>query len=375
MNALNRREFLAATGTLAASQLMAPRLGAQGADRTVNVGLIGVGSRGTVHLKTLLRIPGVIVRAVCDLKPNHIERAQEIVLDAGQEKPYGTTEWKKLLELKEIDAVSSALPVDLHAACYLDVIAAQKDLYGEKPMCLTLAECDKVVAAAKNSKQIVQIGFQRRADPRFIETMTQVHAGEIGDLIEGRVSWSNSWGPLTDWFGKRERSGDWMVEQAVHNWDIMNWANRCQPKLAMGLGMDNFFKDKQPDRNVHDYYAGVLEYANGVVVNIIHSWVPPKKFDAEYTQLIGTKGGIDFNTGTFSYRPELQKPDRVGHSVTGQIDNTKLAFEAFIKSVRTRSPAIAPPQLGREAVLTCLLMRAAVYKKGVATLDEVVKGA
>jgi predicted dehydrogenase len=163
-----------------------------------------------------------------------------------------------------------------------------------------------------------------------------------------------------------------MIEQAVHNWDIMNWANRSKPRRAMGLGMDKFFKDKQPDRNVHDYYAGVLEYENGVVVNIIHSWVPPKKFDSEYTILIGTKGGIDFNSGTFSYRPELQKPDRLGHSHTGQIDSTQLAFEAFIKSVRTRSPSIAPPETGREAVLTCLLMRKAVYKKGVATLDEVL---
>src|SRR5262249_33944829 len=151
-------------------------------------------------------------------------------------------------------------------------------------------------------------------DPRFIETMKQVHEGELGDLVEGRILWSNAWGPLYDWFGQRKRSGDWMVEQAVHNWDVMNWANRCLPARAMGLGRDNLYRDKQPDRDVHDYYAAVVEYANGVIVNIVHSWVAPGQggkqpvFNDEYTRLLGVKAGIDFNNGTFSYRKELNKP-------------------------------------------------------------------
>jgi len=367
---MNRKEFLAVTGSLLAGQLLA-RAQSVPAHDAVNVGLIGVGNRGTSHLKTMLKIPGFRIRAVCDLKPERIAAAQLLVTKAGQPKPWGTTEWKKLLELKELDAVSSALPCDLHAACYLDVLAAGKDLYGEKPMCLTLADCDALVTAAKRSKQIVQIGFQRRADPRFIEPMNLIHQGEIGDLIEGRIHWSNSWGPLFDWLGKKGRSGDWMVEQAVHNWDIMNWANGCLPKRAMGLGMDKFFKDRQPDRDVHDYYAGVLEYENGVVVNIIHSWLAPTLLNKEYTHLIGSKGGVDFNSGMFSYRPDLKKADRVGFSGDGStIDSTKLAFEAFLNSVRTRSAPIAGVKEGREAVLTCLLMREAVYQQRALTLKE-----
>jgi predicted dehydrogenase len=236
-------------------------------------------------------------------------------------------------------------------------------------MCISLEQCDKLIAAEKKSGKIVQIGFQRRADPRFIEPMKLVHAGELGELVEGRVCWSNSWGPLADWFGRKERSGDWMVEQAVHNWDIMNWANACKPKRAMGLGMDKFFKDVQPERNVHDYYSGVLEYENGVVVNIVHSWVPPRLFDKEYSWLIGTKGGVDFNTGRFSYR-DPNKEDRFAFGGDKNIDNTKLAFEAFLKSVTTRSPSIAPPSIGREAVLTCLLMREAVYRQKPVTLKD-----
>jgi myo-inositol 2-dehydrogenase / D-chiro-inositol 1-dehydrogenase len=369
MNRLNRKQFLATAGTMAAGAVLTSSWAAEPSD-TLCVGLIGVGSRGNVHLDKWLQLPGVRVVAICDLQPSHLEAAQKKVTDAGQPKPFGTTEWKRLLEVKDVVAVSSALPVDLHSTCYQDVLEAGKDLYGEKPMCLTIKQCDELIAAEKRSGRIVQIGFQRRADPRFIEPMKLVHAGELGELVEGRVCWSNSWGPLKDWFGRRERSGDWMVEQAVHNWDIMNWANACKPKRAMGLGMDKFFKDAQPDRNVHDYYSGVLEYENGVVVNIVHSWLPPRLFDREYSWLIGTKGGVDFNSGKFSYRGN-EKEDRLGYTGDANIDNTKLAFDAFVKSVRTRSPSIAPPRIGREAVQTCLLMREAVYQQRAVTLSEI----
>ena len=165
-----RRTFLGTAGAaLAASQLAAPARA--GANETIGVGCIGVGNRGTKLLNSLLKVQGVQVRAICDIKPEHLAEAQKRVVDAGQPKPAGTPEWKKLLEMPGIDAVVSALPCDLHAANYLDVIAAGKDLYGEKPMCLSIADCDKVVAAADSSQRIVQIGFQRRADPRFIETM------------------------------------------------------------------------------------------------------------------------------------------------------------------------------------------------------------
>ena len=372
MKTPTRRTFLTIAGTTLAGPLIL-KSGVLGQTTgAVNVGFIGVGGRGSSLLNTILKIPGVAVRAVCDINQERLQKAQKIVAEKGQPSPEGFSEWKRLLERKDLEAVVSALPCDLHARCYLDVIAAGKDLYGEKPMCIAVADCDTVVKAANASKQIVQIGFQRRADPRFIETIQQLHQGEIGDLVEGRVTWSNSWGPFFDWFGRRERSGDWMVEQAVHNWDIMNWVNRCRPARAMGLGKDNLFRELQPDRNVHDYYAGVVQYENGVIVNIIHSWIPPTKFGEEYTRLIGTKGGIDFNSGTFSYRPDQKRPDRVGHTATGQIDSTLLALEAFVNSVRTRQPSIATVEHGRDAVLTCLLMREAVYKQKAVTLKELL---
>jgi predicted dehydrogenase len=350
---------------------------ATSANNTVNIGCIGTGGRGTGLLRTVLKVKGVAVRAVCDTSADNRKRAAKLITEAGQPAPAETEDWRELLERKDVDAVISALPCDLHGRNYLDVIAAGKDLFGEKPMCTRVEECNAVVDAANESKQIVQIGFQRRADPRFIQTMKQIHAGELGELVEGRIAWSNAWGPLYGWFGKRDRSGDWMVEQAVHNWDVMNWANRSLPARAMGAGRGGLWHEKQPDRDVTDYYSALVEYENGVIVNILHSWVAPgqsgamgRPFNDEYTRLVGTEAGIDFNTGTFSYRKERNKPDRVGHNFKGEIDSTLLSLEAFAKSVRTRKPPVSTVEHGRDAVLACLLVREAVYRNGVVTMQE-----
>ena len=142
----------------------------------------------------------------------------------------------------------------------------------------------------------------------------------------------------------------------------------------MGFGRSDFFRDKQADRDVHDYYSGVLEYEKGVFVNIIHSWLAPSKFNEEYTRLIGSKGGVDFKTGTFSYRPELKLPDRVAYQGPADLDDNVLAVESFLHAIRTRSTQVATVAHAREALLACLLMREAVYRKTAVTLKDIRAG-
>ena len=188
MTSIPRRTFLGVTaGTLTAARLAAvSAAAARGPNDTLGVGLIGVGNRGSVLLKNLLQIPGVAVRAICDIDAQHLERGLASVEQTGQKRPAGTTDgtWKELLGKDGLDAIVSAIPCDLHARCYLDMIAAGKDLYGEKPMCLNRADLDAVVKAARASKQIVQIGHQRRADPHCIVPIRAGHGGEIGELVE-----------------------------------------------------------------------------------------------------------------------------------------------------------------------------------------------
>jgi predicted dehydrogenase len=376
---MKRREFLGAAPAFAAASALA-----QSGERHLKIACVGVGNRGSAHLKSLLKLANVTVCALCDNDPKHLEIAQSRVVEAGQPKPAGFADWKKLLERKDIDAVVGALPVDLHSALYLDVIASGKDLYAEKPLALTVKDCDAVVAAAHKSNRIVQVGFQRRADPHIIATIGSVHEGEIGQIVEERVLWSNAYGPMGGWYGLRRRSGDWMVEQAVHNWDVLNWVNRCRPVCAIGMGRADLFRGKpvvvdtlcntmavQPDRDVHDYYSGAMQFENGVIVNVLHSWASPEHFGDEYTRLIGTRGGVDINSGRFSYRRDLKLPDKPGVTATNQ-ERDMASMRAFTDSVLTRKPPVANVEHGRDALLSCLLMREAVYLRRLVTAKELI---
>jgi hypothetical protein len=82
------------------------------------------------------------------------------------------------------------------------------------------------------------------------------------------------------------------------------------------------------------------------------------------------RGGVDFNTGLFSYRRELSLQERM--EVKGELNNTQLALQSFLNSVRTRKIPVATVEHGRDAVLTCLLTRKAVYERRTVTLEECV---
>ena len=122
----------------------------------------------------------------------------------------------------------------------------------------------------------------------------------------------------------------------------------------------------------------VVEYPNGVIVTILHSWVVPGQqgkfnpaFNFEHTQLVGTAAGLDFNSGTLSYRKELDKPDRKLAGKFDATESTQQSLAAFLNSVRTRMPPVASVQHGRDAAAASLLVRAAVDGRRVATLAEV----
>ena len=243
---VNRRRFLgcSAAASLALSQgNLAEAAAIEAEARPVRLGVIGVGNRGTALLRSVLELPGTPVVAVCDFDPKHRQRGQGIVEKARGTKPEAYEDPRRVLERPDVDAVVVALPCDLHENVYHDAILAGKHLYAEKPLALTLAGCDRLIAEADKAPALrVHVGFQRRSNPRFKDGVELIGRGELGSLIEARATWTSSNGPVSGhggWLGRRDRSGDWMVEQAVHIWEFCGGsrANRpCVPVAGAAAG-------------------------------------------------------------------------------------------------------------------------------------------
>jgi myo-inositol 2-dehydrogenase / D-chiro-inositol 1-dehydrogenase len=376
---VNRRRFLgcSAAASLALSQgNLAEAAAIDAAARPVRVGLVGVGNRGTALLRGLLDLPGTPIVAVCDSEPKHRQRGQGIVEKARGLKPDAYDDPRRVLDRPDIDAVLVAVPCDLHEGIYADALAAGKHLYAEKPLALSLAGCDRLIAQAdKAPKLAVHLGFQRRSNPRFQSGIELIRRGELGPLIEARVNLTSSNGPMSGhggWLARRDRSGDWMVEHAVHVWDVLQWVTGESPVRATGWGRRGLFAATEPARDVTDHYAVELEWADGFRASFVQSWIAPADdgFTGSSLRVLGEQGGFDFSSGSLTLR-DRSLPRRTIEP--GPQPDTRLALQAFLSSIRAAAPTAPPISLAdaRSATRIGLLVRKAVDLERVVGLDEI----
>jgi predicted dehydrogenase len=376
---VNRRRFLGCSATAALAISHGNLADAAGSSdiRPIRLGVIGVGTRGTALLRALLEIEAATVVAVCDTEAKHRQRGQGIVDKARDQRAEAFDDYRRILERADVDAVVAALPCDLHEDVYRATIQAGKHLYAEKPLGISLAACDRLIEAAEQAPQVrFQVGFQRRFNPRFQEGIDLIRAGELGRLVEVRASSSSSNGPMMGqggWLGRRDRSGDWMIEHAVHVWDVLHWLLGSMPIRATGWGRRDLFADKAPGRDVTDHYSVELEWANGLRASFHQSWIAPanEDFTGSTLRVLGEKGGLDFNSGILTYRDRDPKRRSVQ---SGPQPDTRLSLQAFLGSIRTEdaSVVVGPPSLSdaRDATLIGLLVRKAVDERRTVSFEE-----
>ena len=187
---LSRRTFLAraAGGAVVASMapLAAPAIGALGANEKVRLGCIGTGGRGCHHIQeSVARMSGEVqIVAVCDVDRSHMDEAATLA-GGGVQK---FADFRKVLDLKEVDAVVIATPDHWHALPAIRACEAGKDVYVEKPIGHNIREGRLVAEAMKKHNRVVVTGTQHRSTPHFMEAVQRIRAGEIG-----KVSFVHAW--------------------------------------------------------------------------------------------------------------------------------------------------------------------------------------
>ena len=156
-----------------------------GANERLGLGVIGVGGRGTYDMTLFQKNPDVEVRALCDVYAVRIDRAQEKVPNT---KTFA--DHRRLLELKEVDAVLIGTPDHWHKTIAIDGKNAGMDVYVEKPLCRTRDEAPEMVKAARVTERICQVGLQQRSGPIYIEPKEKfVSSGVIGKISHIDAVW------------------------------------------------------------------------------------------------------------------------------------------------------------------------------------------
>ena len=160
-----------------------------GANERINVAVIGIRNQGSVHIKTWCGIrenQNVVLKTICDTDEQFFDSRSKIVEEKTGVKPL--TEWdiRKVLDDKEIDAVSIVVPNHWHALATIWACQAGKHVYVEKPASHNLWEGRKMIEASRKYNVRVQVGFQSRSGNNMKEALKFIHEGGIGEVYMAR---------------------------------------------------------------------------------------------------------------------------------------------------------------------------------------------
>ncbi len=211
----NRRSFIKASAAAGAALSLPAASAARvyGANERIGVGFLGVGGRAQAHLDVILKMSkegmGAAPVAVCDVWDGHEEgyedqregktvqrtylqglypSAKKVGLDPG-DKTHVTKDYRRLLELKEVDVVCIATPDHWHAKMSTDAAAAGKDVYCEKPMTKTIDEAHAVVDAMVKHNRVMTVGVQSMAQPTWRDAHKLIADGKIGHVAQAQTSY------------------------------------------------------------------------------------------------------------------------------------------------------------------------------------------
>jgi len=267
----------------------------------LRIGVIGLGWFGEIHCDTIVGIPNLELAALCTRTP---DRLAELAQKFNVGKTY--RDYREMIADPEIDAVSIVTMWDQHTEPAIAALDAGKHVFLEKPMASTVADCQKIIAAAKRSKGILQIGHICRFNPRYRMAKQAIDAGRIGKIVamSSRRNIPAAWTPeILNKIGP-------IVGDAIHDTDLMLWftGDRIVSTYAQTVDVRGL---KHPDIG-----QTIYRFAGGASATLETVWCMPEKtpFDIdERMSIIGTEGIIHIqdtfpNLGIVS-SDKLHSPD------------------------------------------------------------------
>jgi predicted dehydrogenase len=383
----DRREFMKAGVLVTAATLLPGMASAQGAaGKELKVALIGCGGRGTGAASQSLNVPGTKLVAMADAFEDNLTKAHDSLqkqfkarVDVPAERRFvGFDAYKKAIDAADLVLLCSSpgfRPMHFEYA-----VQQGKHVFMEKPVAVDGPGIRKVIEAAKaaDAKNLkVVCGLQRHYQNTYLETLEQIKAGLIGDVVNMQVYWSGGgvWTrernegmtemeyQMRNWFYFNWICGDHICEQHIHNIDVGNWFKGSHPVKAVGIGG----RTKRIGKDwgeIYDHHYVEYTYADGTIMNSqCKQWNGTWSKVAE--TMIGTKGTatagvIKDLTGKIIWRfnGKNNNPYQTEHDVLVQhinenkpINNAHYTAEATLSAIMGRMATYSGQEITWEQAL------------------------
>jgi len=351
---------------------------AQGSD-AIRVGVIGCGGRGTgAAIDCLKGVTGVEIVALGDLVPDRVESAlarltkefPDRVKVPADRRFTGFDNYKKVCALPDVNLIITAAPPGFRPIHLKAAIEAGKHVFMEKPVAVDPVGVRSVIASSALAKQknlAIVAGTQRRHQKHYLEMLKRIQDGQIGEIVAAQCYWNMGdlwvkertpqmsemeW-QCRNWLYFSWLSGDHIVEQHVHNIDVVNWAMGVMPKNVMGMG-GRQVRTAPQFGNIFDHFAIEYEFPNGVRAA---SYCRQTKGAAERVEerIVGTKG-VAWSTGSAGRitgeKPWEFKGEQINPYVQEHID--------LIASIRAGTPLNEGRQIA-ESTMCAIMGRMSAY--------------
>jgi predicted dehydrogenase len=354
MKPISRRDLFRYS---AASMPAASYSRVMGANDRIALGVIGCGGRGRGVMGTFIKSGQVNVRAVCDVYGERIDRALQAAAGARS-----FTDHRKLLELREVDAVLIATPDHWHALVAIDALNAGKDVYCEKPLTLKIEEGPAIVKAARVNERVCQVGMQQRSGSHYIQARDEyIKKGKLGKITLARtwwhgngahlmksplqdkpsnLDWARYLGPVKwrDWdppqyFNFRaylDFGGGQVTDLFTHWIDVVHmFMEQDNPISAVAAGGVYCYKD---GRTAPDTINVLLEYPTGWTATFEATLAPG--ITGAAVEMCGTEGRLYITRSYFEFTPVGKNAAPV--RVKAPVEQTVEHVQNFMDCCRTR---------------------------------------
>jgi len=387
-NSISRRDFIKATSTvtLVAALSRTGVLFASGSDK-IRVGLIGCGSRGTgAAIDCVNSSPNIVIKSMGDLFQDQLDSSitslkENLKMENLAVSPEtcftGFDAYKKVLA-SGIDMVILATPPHFRPEHLKASVEAGKHIFMEKPVAVDPVGVRSIIASSELAEQkglAIVAGTQRRHQAHYVEIMKRIHNGDIGEILAGQCYWNmgdlwverarqnwidrkaKGWSDMEwqcrNWLFLTWLSGDHIVEQHVHNLDVINWAIGSHPVKCLGMG-GRQARTAPEYGNIYDHFAVEYEYPNGArVISMCRQTAGCSENVSE--RVIGIKGfaytdsANGYIRGAMAFTNEKESPNPYVQEHTD-----------LVESIRKGKPLNEGKRIA-ESTLTAIMGRMSAY--------------
>ena len=308
----------------------------------VQLAVVGAGGIGRwAHLPAIKKIAGVAVRAIYS---SNGARGKTYALR--YKAKYCTTDYSEILKDAELNLVLIVSRNQLHARQSIEALRAGKNVFVEKPMALTMAECRDLAAAVKESGKALTVGFNRRFAPDYLRMKERVvkRAGPV--VINCRVNSPGISG--TYWMADPEIGGA-ILGEACHFVDLMYWLLESEPVEVSAFSLPTGGKDPVGENNM----AATFRFADGSIGTLNYSTIGSKTSQGERVEVFGQGFGVDAQNFTESRVHAAATTRRTSMLPRKGYD---LQMSSFLNSLMHGKPLAVDVRDGARATLGCLKM-------------------